>query len=1136
MTFREKLDKEIVLLDGGMGTYLQRLGLRPGHFREHPGCMDYLSVSAAELVSRAHRDYIKAGCDAVETNSFGANRIKLSEYGLEGKARELNRVSAELARACAGEAGGPNRTIYVVGSMGPTGKLPSSNDPDLGDIGYSELKDVYREQAEGLLDGGVDAVLIETGQDLLEMKAAVNAARTAAGKRNGDVPVMAQCTLANAGRMLLGQDIYAVMTVMGYLGADVIGINCGTGPLEMEDALRVLSERSPSRISVVPNAGLPVEKNGKTVYPMGAEEMADIIERFIREYGLDVTGGCCGTGPEHIKSIRQRIGSRAVKRARPQNTGFAGFYTGKDIREATRPIKVGERINTLGSRRMKKMLIDRDLDGIVRLGRDQESAGADIIDICATLTERETEKDDAGLIVKRLGETVDLPLMIDSTDAGVIKGALERYPGTMFINSVNLEDGGGRSGEVFALAAEHGAFVVNLVIDEKGMARTPERKIEIAERLYHKAVDEYGIQPHRMIFDMLTFTLGTGEEEYSHSALDTIRAIELFKKEHPDALTVLGVSNVSFGLKKEARKDLNMVFLHHALKAGLDMAIVNPSEYTEYGDIPRERRERADALVRGGGSAALERFMEAFGKELPGEKKATGPEEDLSPEQLLRRCVLTRDKSGIIGAVDRAMAVHPPEEIINGILMDTMKEVGDRLDSGEMVLPHVLQAAETMREAVEYLAGAIPGAVSKDRGRVVLATVFGDVHDIGKNLVRMILANNGFEVIDLGKQVPVDRIVREAERVDALAVGLSALLVSTARHMGTCVKALHEKGLRCPVLIGGAPVNGGFAARISLLEDGSVYKGGVFYARDAFSGLGILRELSDPEKRKNAMREYREKALRASEEVASAPSSGQGALTGYRTKPRKIPRPPFFGVRPLNNIPADRVFDLLDTRALFNVSWAGGVSDPDEKRGMERNEFLPLLEELEREAIRSNWLDLKAVYGYFRCRAEGEDLVLFNDDGKEFERFHFPRSGDKKGLSLADHFDENGDLAAFQVVTTGERLAGVVEELMERGQETRAFYVHGFGVNLAEALASYVHGIIRAEIGIGPDRGARYSPGYPLWRDMRDQKKIFRLLDVERYTGIKLTPGYQMVPEQSTSALIVLNDDVLRRYESGGGQ
>ncbi|MBF0217876.1 MAG: homocysteine S-methyltransferase family protein, partial [Candidatus Omnitrophica bacterium] len=855
-SLRDTLKKEILLIDGGFGTYIQSLGLNDSDFGDKLGCMEYLNHSYPALVEKVHAGYLEAGAMAVETNSFGGNILKLSEYGLADYVFGLNREAAKIARKAADRFSTKKEKRFAIGSMGPTGKLPSSTDPVLGDVTYYKLKEMFARQAEGLIAGGVDALLVETGQDLLEMKAAVSGARDAVRSAGKDIVIMAQFTLGEGARMLLGTEVSAAMASLGYLGVDVIGINCGTGPKEMELPVKFLSENCGAYISCIPNAGLPRDVDGKAVYPLKPAEMAAIMANFVRKYGLDMVGGCCGTTPEHIKAIAEKL-KDIKKRKRAVGGAFvASSYRAFPVEVMTPPIKIGERINTQGSKRMKELLLSGDLDGIVELGKDQEEAGAELLDVCVVLTERNTEKEDIITLTKKLAESVKIPLAIDSTDPDVIQAALSNYPGTAFINSANLEDGGLKAGKIFGLAAEFGAFVICLVIDKKGMARTAGEKISVAKEIYKIAVKEYGLKPHQLVFDMLTFSLGSGEKEYAGSAKETFEAIKRVKKELKGALTVLGVSNVSFGLPKDGRSVLNAVYLAHAVKAGLDFAIVNPSQYIEYKKIPVKQRTLSENLIFDRNAGSLEKFTAYFMKGKTTKSEPALKSKKTPIEKRLAECVIQRNKRDIEALVGEALEKFTAQEIIGDILLKTMREIGDKLASGELVLPYVLQSAEVMRKALEVLGKHLPKDDIYKKGRIVLATVFGDVHDIGKNLVKMILSNNGFDVIDLGKQVPAEKIIEEAKRLQADAVGLSALLVSTARHMRSFVQALSDAGLNFPVLIGGAATNSLFAKDISILRDKSVYRGGVFYAKDAFQGLNFAEVLVDKVEKGRLKDEY----------------------------------------------------------------------------------------------------------------------------------------------------------------------------------------------------------------------------------------------------------------------------------------
>lgn len=1132
-TLREKLKTEMILLDGAFGTYIQSIGLSDKDFGAHPGCMEHLVLSKPELITRIHRDYLEAGSDAVETDTFGGNYLKLSEYGLSSSVHEINRAAAALARNEVDRYTTQFWPRYVIGTMGPTGKLPSSTDPILGSIGYDELKKIFREQALGLIDGGVDALLIETGQDLLEMKAAAAGAKLAIHEKAKDIVLMAQCTLANNGRMLLGTEISAVMAALVNVGVDVIGLNCSMGPVEMEKSIQFLSENSPAYISCVPNAGLPENSGGKVVYPLGPAEMARTMADLVRKYKIDVIGGCCGTTPEHIVQMKKAV-APLRKRTAPRYVFFGSAYHGFDLGLKKRPIKVGERINTQGSKKTKEMLLASDYDGIVELGKAQQKAGADILDVCAVLTERHTEKRDAVILTSRLSESVTIPIMIDSTDASVIEEALKKYPGTAFINSANLEDGGEKARKIFNLAREHGAFVVCLVIDETGMARTVERKLEVAGRLIDIACGECGLPRERLIFDLLTFTLATGEPEFADSAVNTMEAIKGLKKKYYGVLTALGVSNISFGLAKEARKAVNAAFLHNAVKVGLDLAIVNPSDLPEYSELHDEERRMAESLILNRTPEALSRLVDHFAAKAPHKAPATAEPDAgaaaLPVEERIKRCVIERNKAGIIPLLEEAMKTMEAQRIINEVLLEAMKEVGKKLDTGEMVLPYVLQSAEVMRKAIEHLESFLPKDSGVKKGRVLMATVAGDVHDIGKNLVRMILENNGFDVLDLGKQVPVETIVTEARKHMVDAVGLSALLVSTARHMKTCVEAMREAGLDYPVMIGGAPINEDFASDISILPDGSVYEGGVFYARDAFTGLGLIQALMDKGGRMERMEKYRRKVAEYREKkglAEVAPVKEKAHAEPAAPGPRPVPEPPFYGPRAVPNVPADEVFALLNEKALFERSWSAKLSDAEKKNELIQKEFKPLLAELKEEMLRRGWLDLKAVYGYFKCRVSGTDMKVVDKGGTVLAKFSFGHPSGERPRELTDYFLTGSgveDLVIFQAVTVGSRIGDAVAMLNQENEFTKAFYLHGLAVNLAEALAEYVHRRIRSELGLRQGQGKRYSPGYPLWKDIGDQTKIFKLLDVENKIGVKLTEDHQMVPEASTTAMVVYSE------------
>ncbi|MBF0253221.1 MAG: homocysteine S-methyltransferase family protein [Candidatus Omnitrophica bacterium] len=1165
MTLREKLNKDVVLLDGAFGTYLKSLY---GEIVET--CPETLSLEKPEIIKRIHADYFQAGSDSATTNTFGANRIKLDEYGLSGHVKMINIASVKIAKEAAKEYSKKNHPKYVMGSIGPTGKLPSSSDISLGSISYDEIYDVFLEQADALIEGGVDAILIETGQDVLEMKAALNASKQAASKSKKDIVILTHFTLSNNGRMLLGTDPLSAAVILSSSGADVVGLNCSLGPIEMESAIKIFSKNCSTYISCVPNAGLPKEKDGKVVYDLGAEEMAGVIEKFLKKYGMNVVGGCCGTTPEHIKLIREKIDNLKTSKTfklhqinKTTPTLAASAYECINISSEKKPVNIGERINTQGSKKTKELIMAKDYDSIVELGKLQQEQGALVLDVCAVLTERETEKEDSLVLVKKLSQSVKIPLMVDSTDVEVLENSVKNYPGTAFINSINLENGEDKADKIFSLAKKHGSFVVCLTIDEKGMARDVDRKVGIAGRIYDIGVNRHGLNPYQLLFDTLTFSLGTGEEEYAESAIATFEAIKAIKKKFPGVMTVLGASNVSFGLPPEGRKILNAIYLEHAARYGLDMAILNPQALLNYDDIPEKERTLTENLIFNKKPKALDKFVEYFINVKTEEKKKEEADKDISIEQKIKNCILNRKKNDIVPLLETALKDNTAEDIVNNILLEAMKEVGGKLDSGEMVLPYVLQSAEVMRAAIDHLEKYFDKEKDISRGKVLLATVFGDVHDIGKNLVKMILENNGFTVIDLGKQVKVETIIDEAKKNNVDAVGLSALLVETSRQMKTCIKEMHKLGLNFPVILGGAPINDNFAKDAARVDGETKYAGGVCYAKDAFTGLKIVQDIVSV---KNAgikkkldphpviLSEAKEQSPTPNEEGTGSKVKGEDAKDEgvsdreeenhtettedvRRTPPvilseakdqsptevsdaaKDHPVPSFHGIRTLKNIPIDDVFEYLNKDMLFNFAWGAKIKDKAKMKELHEKEFPKILSRLKDECIQGKWLELKAVYGFFKVLVKGDDIIVLSEETEVIEGITVP--------DICPYLATRNDgttLVAFQAVTIGEIINIVLTEMNQAKAYSEEFYLHGLGAHLAEALADYVHDRIREEVGVEKDFGKRYSPGYPKWGNIKDQKKIFNILKVTENIGLRLTQGYQIEPEQSTTAIIIFND------------
>jgi 5-methyltetrahydrofolate--homocysteine methyltransferase len=1123
------LRDRVLIYDGAMGTTVQARNLSPDDFGgpRLEGCNEALVLARPDLIADIHAGFFDAGADVVETDTFGASRPKLEEYGLGDRTYEINHTAAALARRAADRASTPERPRFVAGSIGPTGFLPSTDDPTLSNVTFEQLVQIFAEQARALIDGGADVLLIETGQDILEVRAAIVGIRRCIADGARGVPIQAQVSLDTSGRMLLGTDVAAALVILEYAGADVIGLNCSTGPEHMRVPVRSLGELSRRPISVIPNAGLPINVGGRAEYPLEPEPMAEQLRQFVVEAGVAVVGGCCGTTPAHIEGLRRALGTRRpLQRTISYAPRVASGMRAQDLIQQPPPQLIGERVNTQGSRKVKRLLLADDYDALLEVAREQVGGGAHTLDVCVALTERQDELQQMVEVVKRLRSGVDAPLVIDTTEPDVARAALEAYPGRAVVNSINLEAGRDKADTVLELARTHGAAVVALTIDEQGMAHTADRKVEIARRIYDIAVDDHGLQPDALIFDVLTFPVTTGQEELVRDAAETIDGIRRVKAELPGVLTSLGVSNVSFGVSPAARGVLNSVFLHHCVEAGLDMAIVNPSHITPYGEIPPDAREVAEDLIYHRRPDALPAFIARFeGVELDTAGAAGESDLHLPADERIRNRILFRKKEGIEALLDEAMETRTPVEVLNDILLPAMKEVGDRFGAGELILPFVLQSAEVMKKAVRHLEQFLEKREGYSKGIVVLATVYGDVHDIGKSLVNTILSNNGYTVHDLGKQVPVGTILDKAEEVRADAIGLSALLVSTSKQMPLCVQELHARGLSYPVLIGGAAINRAFGRRAAVLPDGSLYESGVFYCKDAFEGLDVMDGLADPERRPGLVRRVLDEA--AGQAGREAPTAIAAAAVGRSAvQPVAAPRPPFAGSR-LLELPLEEVFPCLDLNTLFRLHWGLRKIDESERRRLIAEEFEPLLRELEAEAIRDGWLQGLAAYGFYPAVADGNALVVLdpNDPKAEDElaRLPFPRQPGGEKLCLADYFQPIGgrpDLVALQAVTVGPRAERLYERLEREGEYGRGFFIRGLASSTAEALAEAVHARIRRELGLPAERGKRYSWGYPACPDLEQQGAILRLLGTDRI-GLSLTEGHQLDPEHSTVALVV---------------
>jgi 5-methyltetrahydrofolate--homocysteine methyltransferase len=1124
------LRERVLIYDGATGTSLQDRDLGPDDFggKKLEGCNEALVLNRPDVVRDVHQTFFDAGADVVETDTFGGSRPKLEEYGLGEHTYEVNRRAAELAREVADrEAARRGQDCYVAGSMGPTGFLPSTTDPTLSNITFGQLVDIFEEQGRALVDGGADVVLVETGQDILEVRAAVVGVLRAFANGTRRVPIQAQLSLDTSGRMLLGTEVAAALVVLEHAGADVIGLNCSTGPDYMRVPVRIMSELARVPLSVIPNAGIPINAEGRAIYPLEPVPMAEQLRQFVDEYGVAAVGGCCGSTPEHIATLRRAIeGPRRRYFIAPFVPRIASAMRAQDLLQQPPPLLVGERVNTQGSRKVKRLLLNDEYDGILDVARDQVEGGAHVLDVCVALTERGDEAHQMVEVIKRLRAGVDAPLMIDSTEPDVLQAALEANPGRSIINSINLEAGRAKADLVLGLAKTHGASVVALTIDEIGMAHTADRKVEIARRIHQIAVEDHGLRAEDLIFDVLTFPVTTGQEELARDAAETIDGIRRVKAELPGVMTSLGVSNVSFGVSPAARGVLNSVFLHHCVEAGLDAAIVNPVHITPYGEIPADARELAEDLIYYRREDALPRFIARYeGVELGSGTNASDTDADEPVERQIHNRILYRKREGIETLLDEALQTKTAVDVLNDVLLPAMKDVGDRFGAGELILPFVLQSAEVMKRAVSHLEQFLEKREGYTKGKVVLATVYGDVHDIGKSLVNTILSNNGYTVFDLGKQVPVATIVEKAAEVGADAIGLSALLVSTSKQMPICVQELQAAGHTFPVLIGGAAINRAFGRRAAVLPDGSPYPGGVFYCKDAFEGLDVMDQLTDPERREVVVERVKREAL--SQTAREVPRAVGGRVEGRSTvQPVTPPRAPFGGARAIE-IPLDEAWPSIDRNTLFRLHWGLRKIDENERRRLIAEEFEPLLQELQVEAIREGWLRGLAAYGYFPAVADGNELVVLDPADPKHEdevaRFTFPRQPTTEKLCLADYFHPMGgrpDLVALQAVTVGNQVEALYERLEREGEYSRGLYVRGLASSTAEALADVVNRRIRAELGIPEPRGRRYSWGYPACPDLGQQRAVLELLGANRI-GLSLTTGDQLDPEHSTVALVV---------------
>jgi 5-methyltetrahydrofolate--homocysteine methyltransferase len=1146
-TFLEALKKKILIYDGAMGTSLQKMDLSDQDFggKQFSGCNDFLVISFPKAVEAVHRSFLEVGVDVLETDTFRSNRITLAEYGLQTRVVEINRTAAELARNLADEySNKTNQKRFVAGSIGPSGKLPSMEDPELSNIQFDELVDVFREQAVGLILGGVDVILIETSQDILEVKACILGIQKAFEETGVFLPIQAQITLDTTGRMLLGTDIAAALAILENLPIDIIGLNCSTGPEHMREPIEYLGENSNLPVSCIPNAGLPLNVDGEAVYPLSPIEFADALSEYIEKYKISVVGGCCGTTPEHLRELVNRVG-HAKNPPRPivQRAQLASAIEVMNMQQLPAPFLIGERLNTQGSRKFKQIILDQDYESVLGIAQQQVDSGAHGLDICVALTERADEGETIRRVIKKIAPNIKVPLVIDSTELDVMETALQTAPGRCLINSTNFESGREKADKVFQLAKKYNAAVLVLTIDETGMAKTAKGKLEIAKRLVDIAVNDHGLKPTDLVVDALTFTLATGDPEFNLSAVETIEGIRLIKQELPGVLTSLGVSNVSFGLPPAARAVLNSIMLYHSVQAGLDMAIVNPAHITPYLEITTEERRLAEDLIFYKKETALQDLIEYYekhgGRTADKDSQQEAIFKSLTPEERLHWSIVHRKKEGVEKDIDFLIenrgtqsqsdrAVH----ILNNVLLPAMKDVGDKFGSGELILPFVLQSAEVMKKSVAHLENYLERKEGVSKGLMVLATVYGDVHDIGKNLVKTILSNNGYNVLDLGKQVPAETIISKAIESNADAIGLSALLVSTSKQMPLIVNELNRRNMKIPVLIGGAAINRRFGRRILMTDSDEYYEGGVFYCKDAFEGLSTMDQIMVPDGFSALITQNKKEAdieLGRSMDKAEDNISQEIKYSAIK-RADKIPDVPGWGPRVVKSMPLETVFEHLSINELYRLSWGAKNTHGADWEKLKR-EFDDRLRKMKKESLQIGWLTPKAVYGYFPVQSEGNALFVYDPASlkdpkpRVVQTFDFPRQNSGENLCLADYFSsvesDHIDVVAFQVVTVGEKATERFDEFQSKNDYTDAYFSHGLAVQTAEATADYLHNHIRRELGLKQDQGKRYSWGYPAIPELNDHEKVFALLPVEQELGMQLTSAFQLVPEQSTAAIIL---------------
>ena len=1155
--FLQLVKQRVVVYDGAMGTNIQKRNPTLDDYWGKENCSEVLVLSRPDIIRDIHADFFRVGCDIVETNTFGGTSLVLGEFELRGRVREINLAAAKLARDVANQFSTPDHPRFVAGSMGPTTKLPS-----LGHIGWDAMAESYEEQALALIDGGVDVMLIETCQDLLQAKIATVAVLEAMRKVGKRLPVQVQVTLQESGTMLLGTEIGAALTALEPYDIDIIGLNCATGPAEMNEAVRYLGLNSTKQISILPNAGLPQNVGGHAVYKLAPKELAEFHKHFVKDYGVRIVGGCCGTSPEHLKAVVDAVSGVEPAQREVKPVGAASSaYTSVPLDLEPKPLIVAEEMNTTTRvDHFRKLVQAKKYDDILTLAKKLANEGSHMLDLCCAIV-GEDEKGYISAILEKIATRVPAPILIDSTEADVVEEALKRIPGKAIINSINLEDGEKRTSKVLPMAKRYGAGVIALTIDEDGMALTADKKVAIAHRIFDLATKKYGIRPVDLLFDTLTLPISTGQEEYRSAGIETLNAVKRIHDELPEVKTVLGVSNISFGLDAYPRRVLNSVFLHEAVENGLDVAIVNYTKIYPLYKIPAEEVELARRLIyqdRSNGDP-LQLYMQHFaGMKGKAQAQTTAHVETLSIEDKLKYAIINGEKSVGEGKtkltledlLEQALGEYKytPLDLINTVLLDGMKTVGDLFGARKMQLPSVLDSAGVMKAAVAYLEPKMEKkSGSQQKGTIVLATVKGDVHDIGKNLVDIILSNNGYKVVNLGIKQAGDVIIRSAQEHKADAIGLSGLLVKSTLEMKYVIQELERQKLEYPVICGGAALTRKYVEDDLRRE----YSNAVFYGEDAFAGLHVMEDLVS----ENGKRAARLKDGRTVKEYAKATAVDEedGPVFSERsavvTDAPNIPEPPFWGVRVVKDYDLRELFNYINDTALFKNQWQLKTASQEDYVRLVEEKYRPIKKKLEEDVIAAGWFEPKIVYGYFPAQGDGNDVVVYEPNGdnhrvhggtqrKELLRFTFPRQKEGRRLCISDFFaaPSSGkmDVLGLSLVTIGAKASVETQRLFEGGEYTRYLYLHGLSVETAEALAEFHHKKMREELGISAEdsphirdlfhqkyRGSRYSFGYPACPHLEDQTKLFALLKPEENIGVRLTSAFLLDPEQSTSAIVV---------------